>query len=736
MSLRWIVATCLIVACHQAAPTTTSEPPPADLIAPRSGVVVADEVALTAEQAAANEEAEWYAEDPERRAQVGAAPTGDACRLSYDAEASLFRVGQVPVFFPLGGDVRTRDIDGHDLRIMQLRQGQTLFVAFTNGDVDDSTRLRSGNGMGGPSFADRLWTIDCAQPRPRLYYQASASEEGAVDFGHAVASSTGDALFVSSRYGISRFVIATKTLEDAIPTMRCTPFETFIDSDTNCRRVLLPTAMTEHGLEIIAGIAEANCHGGGPTIEHYLVDVTSEAIRKNPHAWPSPTALAFVQQRGKDLWLAHGDLWRSRDNGATWSTVSLGAADDQGAYSPSPLVMVGDRRQPRRMLVLASSYRLGERLHELFASTDGGNRWRRLERDDDGAPILDVWSVDGTLDHLGIVRGDPYGDEEERETFESRDGGKTWSLTEMTVPKREAALPPGFERTALGLWRSGEPRTLVYPPPNLATPMWIDTVPLDPVVPRQVIDWDIWDRSVAANKRGLGHAKAKRYDEAIAAYTEAWTINPNSAVARYNAACAHALAGNAKAAMALLEELHRMRGYRALTLLAAAAEDKDLTSLRKLARFRILTTASAPSSAFDNTGAMEGVFNVGQMVMSDAAEKLCVWADEAMPVDDNPAVDLPRFDCGGPAKGALQAPSAKDLAGLFDELGMRAWTKIEASSPDYAKAKRWADAAPKQVGAPEVQGLFRSPSGKRVAAYVTGEDKDGEWTRSVVFGDY
>ena len=732
MSRRWIVATCLLGACHQATPTVelASSAPSTDL------VVTQPEGVLAAEQAAADEEAQWYAADPERRAQVAAAPSGDACKLRYDSEASVFRVGDVPVFFPLGDDARNSDISGHELHIMQLRQGQTLLVAFTNGDVESA--LYMGNGEGGPSFADRLWTIDCAQPtrRPQLYFQAPDSA-GDVDFGHAVTSGTGDALFVSSRHGISRFVIATKTLEDAIPRMRCTPWETFVDPSENCRRVLLPIALTEHGLEIIAGIPEANCHGGGPTIERYFVDVTSEAIRKDPHRWPRRRELNLLEQVGKDLWISSGSLWRSSDNGLTWDRVDVRGRDDNGqAYDASPQEMLVDARRPRRLLVLASARVMGEERQELFVSDDSGKRWRRLEVQEGGRPILDVWSTDGTLDRLGVRCGELYDDSAESEGFETRDGGKTWSPTEPEVRFRMGSLPHGFELTVLGLWRSGEPRTLVFPPPNLDTPMWIDAVPLEPTVARSVVDWDTWDRSVAANARGLGHAKARRFDAAIAAYTEAWTINPNNVVARYDAARAHALAGNADAAMALIEDLHRIRGYRALTLLAAAADDKALTSLRKLPRFRVLTTASKPSSAFDTTSFTEGRFNIGDMVMSDAAERLCIWAEEAMPTDDSPAVGLARFDCAGPAKGDLRAASGSELAGLLDELGMRAWTKLEASSPDYAKAEQWADALPNTIAAQEVQALFRSPSGKRVAALVTGEDKDGAWMRTVVFGDY
>ncbi len=205
----------------------------------------------------------------------------------------------------------------------------------------------------------------------------------------------------------------------------------------------------------------------------------------------------------------------------------------------------------------------------------------------------------------------------------------------------------------------------------------------------------------------------------LAAFAESWQGNPNHMVSRYNAACVHALLGRPKEEMKLLEVLHAAWGFRALTLLVAAASDSDLASLRSDPRFRELTTAAAPSPAWGDAMA-EGARDEGvALVISDAVERLCLIRGEP---DDEGKIRFRRFDCdSGQARGELSG-TCDEVAATLDELGAWRWSMIAEGDSAREKVLEWVRVALAHTD--EDVPLFRSPSATHVAVYLEGVHGD------------
>jgi len=731
MLLFWLVAAALFV-CRSA-----------------PEAVVVDEVAVVDRndpQGFANaEEASWYDADPSRRQQIDALPLpkGDACEVTFDQEQNVFVIGGIPVFFPFGDAMHNEDV-GSLGRIMNVRRGKYLFVGF--GDQLDS-RL-SACGSGPEVRADTLWRLDCSRRplRPEVFFRPSPEDHEWIDFGSAVAAPSGDALYVVRGDGIARFSLKDKSLRPLLAAPGCGVMDPLMQYEEGCSTVLLPSRVTSDGFEVTVAVPEPNCTATSHDETNYIVDLASAAVRAEPHAWRRVLRIGAFAVAGDTWWLGADNLsgnantgyvWRSRDEGQTWDPIRVTAT---GAYG-DPSIIYGiaailvDQRDPQRVLVMSDNLTLSDHIGagDLFVTRDGGRRWRRLPLEE-GEPLGAVWS-DGSLDHLYLTRP-PGGFPDEQATFESRDGGETWQPSQAKAPKGGLILPKDHALSPLGLWRTAPERSLVFPPPNLMQPMSIHGHPIEPK-PRAAISWDEWDRGAAANARGLELIKNKQPEAAIAAYREAWAINPNNAYARYNAACAYAGMGRTADAMALIEALHARRGHRERALLAAAATDADLVSLRALPRFRVLTTAFAPWSAWD-VSAFDYEQNAGSLwlpsgVVSDRHERMCLWV-ENIDVEERPLV-LERFDCRSGVKEGKLRGSAKTIYGVLDDLGMVPWEQVAGDEP-APKIAAWATRNGPRVGEDtEVSALqFQSPSGKRIAGRFTHEDDAGNTVTKLVFG--
>ena len=369
----------------------------------------------------------------------------------------------------------------------------------------------------------------------------------------------------------------------------------------------------------------------------------------------------------------------------------------------------------------------------------GGSRgtWDRVELGDHAFDFVTRIAVDpGHSDRVSLSGWRRRGDEGEQVALVSSDAGRSWVPNPSAVedgsgtdqaPNRRAVLSTAegtltFEVSPRGLWRlsSDASRTLVFPPPNLFPPLFVEERPLEARSPRAPISWEQWDAAIAHNSRGLAFARKGRHAEALRAYAQSWKANPDHWMSRYNAACSHARRGRPEEAMALLERLHEVGGYRALTLLAAGATDPDLEPLRSNRRFRELATATAPTPAWGPAMA-EGARDEDEvLILSEASERLCLVRSRSS--KEGP-IRFARFDCDtGRARGELVG-THEDLAAILDDLGARRWMPVPEDDPSRAEVQSWGRAA---LAAGEGVVVQRSPTTRHVAAYLESQDSDTE----------
>lgn len=288
---------------------------------------------------------------------------------------------------------------------------------------------------------------------------------------------------------------------------------------------------------------------------------------------------------------------------------------------------------------------------------------------------------------------------------------------QRSVELSTSAGPIRFETSPRGLSRLAEKgsRTLVFPPPNLFPPVFLEEHPIAPRRQQVSITWDQWDAGVEHNGRGVALAARGLDAQALKAYAMSWKANPDHQLSRYNAACSQARLGNSGEAMKLLEELHDLGGFGALGLLAAAANDPDLETLRSDPRFREITTATAPSPAW-GSAMVEGASDEDDvLILSVLTEHLCLLRDKSL---EGNTIRFARFDCdSGRARGELEG-TREEVAATLDELGARRWARAK-TIPEGMLV--WARAA---LVTEEEPILFRSPSGAHLATRLEDPGAD------------
>jgi len=162
-----------------------------------------------------------------------------------------------------------------------------------------------------------------------------------------------------------------------------------------------------------------------------------------------------------------GGVWKTNDAGRTWKPIldsqaiaSIGAI--AVAPSDSNVIYVGSGEADMR-----SSISCG---NGMYKSTDGGKTWTHIGLEDSrqiGRIIVDPRDPNRVL---VAALGHPYGPNQERGVFRSKDGGKSWQkilFHDENTGAIDLALEPGNPRTIYAsLWQTRRPPWSVYPPSN------------------------------------------------------------------------------------------------------------------------------------------------------------------------------------------------------------------------------------------------------------------------------
>ena len=132
-----------------------------------------------------------------------------------------------------------------------------------------------------------------------------------------------------------------------------------------------------------------------------------------------------------------GGLWKTVDSGTTWFPVTDGqiSSSSIGAVAvaetnPDIIFIGGGETQLRGSITQGDG---------VYKSSDGGETWRHVGlRDTQAVARIRIHPVNPDIVYVAAL-GHPYGDNEERGVFRSRDGGNTWERVLYVSPQAGAA---------------------------------------------------------------------------------------------------------------------------------------------------------------------------------------------------------------------------------------------------------------------------------------------------------
>ena len=132
-----------------------------------------------------------------------------------------------------------------------------------------------------------------------------------------------------------------------------------------------------------------------------------------------------------------GGLWKTVDSGTTWlpmtdgqiSSSSIGAVA-VAETNPDVIFIGGGETQLRGSITQGDG---------VYKSSDGGETWRHVGlRETQAIARIRIHPVNPDIVYVAAL-GHPYGDNEERGVFRSRDGGATWERVLFVSPRAGAA---------------------------------------------------------------------------------------------------------------------------------------------------------------------------------------------------------------------------------------------------------------------------------------------------------
>ncbi|MBK9314417.1 MAG: hypothetical protein IPM55_09270 [Acidobacteria bacterium] len=159
-------------------------------------------------------------------------------------------------------------------------------------------------------------------------------------------------------------------------------------------------------------------------LSHWLADLRWRSV--GPHRGGRVTAVAGIRTQPGTFYMGAtgGGVWKSVDYGITWDPVTDGQIDTGsiGAIDVSDsnpdVVYVGTGSDGIRSNIIIGK--------GVYKSTDAGRTWRHIglkAAGQIGAVVIHPTNPD--IVFVAAI-GNPFGANEERGVFRTRDGGKTW----------------------------------------------------------------------------------------------------------------------------------------------------------------------------------------------------------------------------------------------------------------------------------------------------------------------
>tara|TARA_B100000674_G_C37872072_1_gene930002 strand:- start:21 stop:1358 length:1338 start_codon:yes stop_codon:yes gene_type:complete len=283
-----------------------------------------------------------------------------------------------------------------------------------------------------------LWSVACDQPKqPEIFYQRADS-----DFGHAALSKDGHALFFTSKDGIKRLFLATKTVQsvtDSPPVSELcwTHGETsYSQNMTDLVESLDPSS------NVLRFRRGSHCGVSATWISRKWqlsldnLDTDTPAMRS-----PRPYSTLTRDVSGQ-LWVGDGGhcdqpglldrqtpgfVFVSRNDGLNWDALPVKVGE---AMAHTAIRSIrADKKRPGHLVIHAArcTNPLGTYGGLLYMTRDAGQSWRRVtvKREagypsDGGIGVVDFELIDGSIDRIRVWN-------DAKETFETHTTGNRWS---------------------------------------------------------------------------------------------------------------------------------------------------------------------------------------------------------------------------------------------------------------------------------------------------------------------
>ena len=197
-----------------------------------------------------------------------------------------------------------------------------------------------------------------------------------------------------------------------------------------CRRFLLP------GLSVLALALPVAAQDPGPDSPHLR---TMSWRNIGPARGGRSLSCTGSPGRRHEYYFGAtgGGLWKTSDSGTTWFPVTDGqiSSSSIGAVAvaetnPDIVFVGGGETQLRGSITQGDG---------VYKSTDGGATWRhRGLADTQAIARIRIHPVNPDIVYVAAL-GHPYGDNEERGVFRSRDGGANWERVLFVSPRAGAA---------------------------------------------------------------------------------------------------------------------------------------------------------------------------------------------------------------------------------------------------------------------------------------------------------
>ena len=197
-----------------------------------------------------------------------------------------------------------------------------------------------------------------------------------------------------------------------------------------CRRFLLP------GLSVLALALPVAAQDPGPDSPHLR---TMSWRNIGPARGGRSLSCTGSPGRRHEYYFGAtgGGLWKTSDSGTTWFPVTDGqiSSSSIGAVAvaetnPDIVFIGGGETQLRGSITQGDG---------VYKSTDGGATWRhRGLADTQAIARIRIHPVNPDIVYVAAL-GHPYGDNEERGVFRSRDGGANWERVLFVSPRAGAA---------------------------------------------------------------------------------------------------------------------------------------------------------------------------------------------------------------------------------------------------------------------------------------------------------